>query len=148
MKVDIGNWICSLKLPLGNLLLLQGLLEYIDCSGMSRDDVYWRKEPQPWGMREYSKEPKWVWSRWPRSWTSHWVCQEEEEESWEFGHCFITRVKSEMVKDLMSISLVNWDKIKKRRWCTLKAAREKIATKPWAIFTYMRGVLTMLIRML
>lgn len=40
MKIDIGNWICSLKLPLGNLLLLQGLLEYIDCSGMSRDDVY------------------------------------------------------------------------------------------------------------
>lgn len=118
MKVDIGNWIYSLKLPLGDLLLLQGLLEYTDCSGMAWDYVCWKKEPQLWGMGEYSKESRRVWSRWPRSWTSHWICQEKEEERWEFGHCFITRLKSEVVKDLMGRSLENWDKIKKRRWIT------------------------------
>lgn len=30
----------------------------------------------------------------------------------KMGICFIRRVKSEMVKDLMSRSLENWDKIK------------------------------------
>lgn len=39
MKVDIGNWIRSLKPPVGDLLLLQGLLECIDCSSMAGDDV-------------------------------------------------------------------------------------------------------------
>lgn len=79
---------------------------YLGFSGAG-DDKHRRKKPQLQASESRIRNPRESGAGVQGAGTSHCICQAEEKRRREFGHCLVTRVRSEMLEGSVIRSLEN-----------------------------------------